>query len=676
MNSRRIDRIDFHKKSWKLESRMPTLLKIVIFSLISSLSLGAQGENDAEEVITESIASKCSSRYLTISKRLKEIDATMKKLPVLSDIDALGSHGFHSMFSPILTDHWLEISWPSPQRFDGMALVPTRLTTQSGQASNYGFPEAFRIEATRNGDGKRFILIEVLDTHLKLRQGEPLYLDVNATDIRSLRIVPLKLPHLGDKNELVFSIAEWMVFRSLTNIARNAKFSAKGSTEGEYGWGLRCLNDEQTALGPPESPPMGNSLGWHGDADPLWAIIDLGSVKNFDAVRLIPAKGDGPTKGPGFGFPVRFHFETCSDLSVGDWTMVWQTGLRNIVNPGYNAMTIPFTAAKGRYVRFSVDQMHAPDLFTTPRLLLSELEVLHGNQNLSAYCSVTSSDRRKVISHDGIRVWSVASLTDGYTSSGKTISERLWVRQLSNRFDLLREKTSLSAERQQLLKFWNRLLIITIIACLTFLVITLAVWLNRVRKGSRKVVESLRTSISNDLHDEVGSNLATIALLSELKPCPDNMDNINRLSRETSLALREIVEITLAPDSNNKTVTERLREIASLMLSEHQWTFVIEETASFNLQQRKNIVFFFKESLHNIIRHANASHVNITFKRSPNHYHLFIEDDGIGLPECGVENQSNLRTLRQRAESLQGAFLVESKPGLGTRLSLQFPIAH
>lgn len=652
-------------------------LRIVkITALVLLCGPPVQAQNETEDWMTQSIATSLSSRFRLINERLSQVDATLEKLPTVSGTDALGSRGFHSNFTKFLSDHWLELTWDSPQRFDSIALVPTRLTNQSGDATNYGFPESFLIEATRFKDGETFTLIKVDNTRLSLRRGEPLLLNVSAAGIKSLRIVPLKLTPLGDKNELFLSLAEWMVFQKSTNIARKGVFSAKASTEGEYGWGLRYLNDEQTVLGPPEFPSLGNSLGWHGDSDPAWVIIDLGAVETFDAVRLIAAKGDGPTKGPGFGFPVQFHFDVCTDLSLGDWQMVWNSGSRNIKNPGYNPMTIPFTPAKGRYLRMSIDKMDTPDEYTVPRLLLSELEVLHKGRNLAAYCTVRTSDRRKIISHDGIRVWSAASLTDGYTSSGKIMPEHLWVSQLSERFDLRCEKTLLLQERDEILRFWNRLAIATIIVTLLIVAVTLAIWLNRVRKGNRNVLESLRTSISNDLHDEVGSNLATIALLSELSPSVENIENINRLSRETSLALREIVQITLAPDGNQKNVTDRLREIASLMLSDHQWTFVVEETGIFDLKQRKNIVFFFKESLHNIIRHAQASRVSIVFKKSLHHYHLLIEDDGIGIHASRAEHPSHLRTLRQRAESLSGTFHVDSQPSLGTRLSLKFPIIH
>ena len=56
-----------------------------------------------------------------------------------------------------------------------------------------------RIEATRKGEKKRFILAAIADTRLDLRRGEPLFLDVKAEGITSLRFIPRVLPTLPGK---------------------------------------------------------------------------------------------------------------------------------------------------------------------------------------------------------------------------------------------------------------------------------------------------------------------------------------------------------------------------------------------------------------------------------------------------------------------------------------------
>ena len=628
---------------------------------------------------TRGFADRFFPRLKQIEARLRQIDGEMRNLPVMSDIDAGGTHGFHSNFSLKSEEHWFEMRWNDPQTIDGIAMIPTRITTQSGLRSNYGFPISMRIEATRQGGEKRFILAEIADTRLDLRRGEPLFLDVMAEGITSLRFVPRILPTLPGKYVRFFSLAEVMVYQGQRNIARTASLSANFSIDGEVGWNINYLTDGQSPLGPPELPVAGNSLGWHGDirrgpTKPTWATIDLGTSRDFESIRLVAARGDAPIKGPGCGFPVKFRFEVTDDGMEGPWRTLWDSGADDIANPGYNPMIFQFPPTRGRYVRVSVDKLHAPDAFATPRILLAEMEILHGTENVALNRPVSTLDRAASIPHDATRVWSRAGLTDGYSSSGLLIPERDWVQSLSRRFDLICEKTQLTEELARLLGYWDHLVLTTSFGLLSAAVVGLLFWQGRQRLVNHRTMLALRGRISSDLHDEVGSNLATISLLSELGPGPGNLDDINRLSRETSLALREIVEINLASKRARKPLAERLRDIASLMLRDQQWTFEVSDSPVFDLEQRKHLVFFFKEALHNLIRHARAKNVRITFDKVPPNFRLFIEDDGQGIQNDAPDVIGNLHTLRQRAESLGGTIAVDSEPGKGTRITLLFPI--
>lgn len=664
---------------WQHHVRMLGLHKIagILLALIGSVLPVRANEGLVGDFLYW-FPERFSKRLVQIDSRLKEIRDEVDTLPVMSDNDARGTHGFHSNFSYESEVHWFEMKWAEPQVIDGIGMIPTRIITQSGMRSNYGLPVSLRIEATREGEAKRFVLAEIPETRLDLRQGDPLFLELKAKGITSLRFIPINLPTLPGKGVRFFSLAEVMVYHGEENIARRAKLGANYSIDGEVGWNINYLIDEQSPLGPPELPKRGQSLGWHGDLSrgsttATWALVDLGRHHAIDRVRLVGAQGDAPVKGPGFGFPVRFKLEISEDPLSGPWVQVGGSGELDMPNPGYNPMTFRFAPVLGRYVRLVVEKLHAPDRFTMARILLSEFEVFSGGQNLALGRPVSTPDSYESIPHDSTRVWSRTGLTDGYSSTGFLISERKWVSSLARRFDLICEVNLLSSERDALLTGWRYLVLVLAFGVLSVAVMALGVWLIRLRLENRRTVLALRTKISSDLHDEVGSNLATIALLSELKSSSENLDDINRLSRETSLALREIVEITLAPQRPRKPLLERLREIASLMLRDHEWSFEGEESPDMDLEQRKNLVFFFKESLHNILRHANAKSVRIVLEKLPTNFRLTIEDNGGGMVSSG-DPAGSLRTLRQRADRLGGSLSVESDARQGTRLVLIFPI--
>ncbi len=645
-------------------------------AILALLLSSAASSRGAEHEVGHWLASRLSDEFVATERRLGEIAGAMHGMPVMPDLDALGTHGFHSNFTGDSESNWFEVSWDRPRRIDGLAMIPTRLSTQSGRRSNYGLPKRLRIEALLPGATGRVTLAEVADTRLDLRRGDPVFVGLEAVEVLALRFIPVDLPTLPGKTVRFFSLAELMVFDGPENIAGTGRFSANFSIDTEVGWNIGYLVDGQSPLGPAEMPEPGLSLGWHGDpvqSDliPTWAQIDLGEAREFDAIRVIAARGDAPIKGPGFGFPVRFRLETTDDPAKGPWTALWETGERDHPNPGYNPVTFRFAPARGRFVRLTALKLHQPDRFTTPRVLLSELEVLQDGRNLALGRKVETPDRSASIPHDARRIWSRAGLTDGYSSTGRLMPEREWVSSLSRRFDLLCEQQALTQLRARLIERHHRLFLLVCFGSLFATVLGLAVWQVRTRLASRRQVARLRRRISSDLHDEVGSTLATIALLSDLPPASGTLGEINRLARESSESLSEIVELTLARGRLRKPLVERLRDIASVMLRDHRWSFEGGEVPELHLEQRRNLVFFFKEALHNILRHARAGEVDIRFRTEDGAVELSIRDDGRGM-DPGQAAEGGLHTLRQRAESLRGDLEVESRPGAGTRLVLRF----
>jgi signal transduction histidine kinase len=632
--------------------------------------------------ITHQVALKLHSRLHGMESRLANIEQQIRDLPVLTDMDALGSHGYHSNFTGDSESNGFRIDWGAPRRVDAVALIPTRLTTQSGDMSNYGFPRRIRIEAGVPGRASPVSLADVAETHLATRRGEPLFLSFPPQEVLWLRVVPLDLPTLPNKHVRFFSVSEFMVFDGEANVAPSGRLSAGYSIDAEFGWNIRYLVDGQSPLGPPEKPPAPLSLGWHTDIaheneSVTWASIDLGDTRLIDGVRLIAAKGDSPVKGPGFGFPERFRIDVSTNTVGDSWKTVWQSSPDPFPNPGYNPVMIEFPPIEARHVRLYVEKQHQPDLLTAPRVLLSEFEVLRGLQNLALGKPVTTPDRDVSRPHDAKRVWSVAGLTDGHSSTGEIIPLRQWVQQLALRFDLSEERRSLILERDAILARTHLWLLLTAFTLLGCTVIGLVIWQVRLRLAARRHIHELRRKISSDLHDEVGSNLATIALLAEIQPEMDHappVGDISRLAREASLSLREIIDLTLTPKRARKPLPDRLREIAGLMLKDHQWTLIGDFSPDLNPEQRRNLIFFFKEALHNILRHAGARSVQIRIDGSERDFVLIVTDDGSGLPGPESGKPAKLRTLEQRADSLNGHLAVLSDPGKGTRLELRFPL--
>ena len=92
----------------------------------------------------------------------------------------------------------------------------------------------------------------------------------------------------------------------------------------------------------------------------------------------------------------------------------------------------------------------------------------------------------------------------------------------------------------------------------------------------------------------------------------------------------------------------------------------------------------FKESINNIVRHANCSDVHVTFNVENEWLILRIEDNGCGFGVVSINNNgqaksngkggNGLLNMKRRAEELRGSYMIESTQGEGTTVTLRIPL--
>jgi len=222
--------------------------------------------------------------------------------------------------------------------------------------------------------------------------------------------------------------------------------------------------------------------------------------------------------------------------------------------------------------------------------------------------------------------------------------------------------------------WWFRLLVLVVVAGLVSVMFHLRV--SRLKQLAR-----LRGRIAGDLHDEIGSNLGGIILLSELpqqNPAlpPDaraSLQEINAAAQRTAGAMREIVWF-LNPDFDTLVdMVARMREFATTLLAGVNCEFVaplVSSAQSLPLEFRRNVFFSFKEILHNIVKHARATQVSIGLDVTGRRFTLRVRDNGRGFDRTAAVTGHGLRSLRQRAADLGGELAVESEPGKGTTVVL------
>jgi signal transduction histidine kinase/streptogramin lyase len=209
---------------------------------------------------------------------------------------------------------------------------------------------------------------------------------------------------------------------------------------------------------------------------------------------------------------------------------------------------------------------------------------------------------------------------------------------------------------------------------------------HRYRIARVLAAERVRTRIASDLHDDIGSSLSQIAILSEVARTSAGDDarvaaplgRIATLSRESVDAMGDIV---WAIDPHRDTPThlaQRLRRLASDLLPAHgiEVGFEIADARNPHLgaDVRREVFLIFKEAVHNITRHARASRVDIALTISQRRLQLVVEDNGCGFDPAGARDGQGLRSMTRRAHGLGGTLAVTSSAGTGARVTLTVPL--
>ncbi len=204
-------------------------------------------------------------------------------------------------------------------------------------------------------------------------------------------------------------------------------------------------------------------------------------------------------------------------------------------------------------------------------------------------------------------------------------------------------------------------------------------------------IERVRTRIATDLHDDIGSNLSLIAMVSEVAQQQVNQDNssitdqlslMSRTSRQSVDAMSDIVWAVNPKRDHLHDLAERMLRFASDTFAARDIEFEFQapdekQDMRLGTEIRREVYLIFKESVNNIAKHSECRKAEIIL--SPHHgvLRLQISDNGKGFEVTNSTNGyggNGLRSIRQRAETLRGKLEIESQKGVGTTLRLKVPL--
>jgi signal transduction histidine kinase/ligand-binding sensor domain-containing protein len=201
-------------------------------------------------------------------------------------------------------------------------------------------------------------------------------------------------------------------------------------------------------------------------------------------------------------------------------------------------------------------------------------------------------------------------------------------------------------------------------------------------------LERVRTRIATDLHDDIGSNLTRIALLTEVvrqQVRQDDPDMIERLgsisyiSRESVDAMSDIIWAINPQRDRLRDLIQRMRRFAEDALNARNIAFrfrapSLEQDIKLGPDMRREVFLIFKESVNNMVRHSACTEAEIDFQIEGGWLVLKLSDNGKGLDLTHESEGQGLLSMRQRAKKLGGELEIRSPNGQGTTVTLRVPL--
>lgn len=211
-------------------------------------------------------------------------------------------------------------------------------------------------------------------------------------------------------------------------------------------------------------------------------------------------------------------------------------------------------------------------------------------------------------------------------------------------------------------------------------------------------LEKVRSRIATDLHDDIGSSLTQIAVLSEVAQAQNKDNGTSEPLRKISSVSNELVETmsdivwSINPTKDHLSdLTQRMRRFASDVLSSKGIVFQFavaekDENTIVNTNTRREVFLIFKESINNIVKYSEARHVKIELDVSSEKLILKISDNGKGFNSTLLDSRNDssansktrggngLISMRKRAKEMNGYLDIESTENSGTTIFLQLPL--
>ncbi len=655
---------------------IPNSLKLLVFLLVMSAAALSRGEGFSGVELLG------NGSVPDFEGRLEKIDRRLDDLARFSLQSGVGSIGYWSRPVEVADQpEWVEIDFEKEEAIDQVVLVPAiwRDTREGLKAD--AFPLEFRliIINSENPEGREIASFGPEDGILP--RIAPLIVPLpEGTTASKIRLeVTVMSPRIWD-GRYVVQIAEILVFSGEENVALGQPVSTSSpqssnsnshSPQAAVDGFVPFLMD--AASGEKSLAAVGNLEG----VEPAVIEIDLKTPQVLSWLHLhrTDLSDSVPQAVPtDFGVPKRLLIEGATSPDFSD-AVVLVDYRKHAVHDAGPIIMRRFPEARCRYVRFTAVEPYQGDSSgeMASQLGFAEIEIFDSEGKNVAKGSAVKTNYEMV---NAERI--SGALTDGLNFHGEVLSIREWMNQLAERHELEQERPELVAElgrryerQKDNLRNLGWLIALLMVSAVTVILVYRILQMRQIAR--------IRERLAADLHDELGANLHTIGLLSDMADDERNSSSElsemhRRIRSETvrsGVAVRHCADMLEAGELYNDLVGDMKRS-AKRILAKHNHQFSHEGEANLlklTPRQRSDLFLFYKECLVNASRHSGASEFRTELNVTPGKVSLTITDNGQGLPNASEDRIPP--SLQRRAKLLGAKVSVESSSETGTKVNLK-----
>lgn len=196
-------------------------------------------------------------------------------------------------------------------------------------------------------------------------------------------------------------------------------------------------------------------------------------------------------------------------------------------------------------------------------------------------------------------------------------------------------------------------------------------------------LERERLRIAHDIHDDLGARVTQISMVSALAernssfpdPARTEFGKVTLMARELVSALYETVWAVNPENDNLEALGNYLCQMISRLCEQTQfrcrlYVSDLPKNVQISSQVRHNLSMAVKEAVHNIIKHANATQVEIRIDYSDDLLNLSVVDDGEGFDTSKPNRGNGLINMKHRCDSIGGDCHVLSECSKGTTIRM------